>query len=92
MTLKLKLVVDAVRMYLHSEYEISNSGNSKVKVTALRDRHARTQTDLTEKIIFPHTQMVNMCNVPRYVLQFETFSDGGEDVLAFALIFKKQTH
>ena len=52
MTLKLKLDLDIVKMYLYTKNEVSMSRCS--------DRNTDRHTDMTENITYPHTRVVNI--------------------------------
>ena len=64
MTLKLKLDLDMVKMYLHTKNEVSMSRGSKVIAWTGRntnrhtDRQMDRQTDMTENITYPHMWVV----------------------------------
>ena len=54
MTLILKLDLDMVKMYLHTENEVSRGQGVSEKTETDR------QTDMTENITYSHTQVVNI--------------------------------
>ena len=70
MTLILKLDLDMIKMYLHTENELSMLRGSKViawtdrntdrQTDTDRNRQTDRQTDMTENITYPHTRMVKI--------------------------------
>ena len=64
MTLVLKLDLDVVKIYLHTQNEVPSYGSSKV--IAWTDR----QTHSSEIITYPHMRMVNIsdeCNLHTWI-------------------------